>query len=55
MTNPLEWARANCPICGISYRYLPKVHTPVTCGKYKCIQEATKQGLLPKGENRDIQ
>ncbi len=55
MPNPHEWQGKTCPICGQFYRYQPAHHTPVTCGRYSCIQEATKQGLLPKGENRDIQ
>ncbi len=55
MSNHLEWARAHCPICGEEYRYIAKVHIPVTCGKYKCVQDAVKRGLLEKRENRDIQ
>jgi hypothetical protein len=43
--NKIEWLRANCPICGKEYEYLPK-YKPATCGKFDCLQKAVKQGVL---------
>jgi len=40
-----KWARSNCPICGREYPH--KVdYMPVTCGRFDCLQEANKRGLL---------
>jgi hypothetical protein len=41
-----EWDKANCPICGKEYQFIGKTYKPVTCGKFTCLQEAKKQGLL---------
>ena len=42
---PIIWLKANCPICGKEYKYLPK-YKPVTCGKFDCLQKATARRLI---------
>jgi hypothetical protein len=41
-----EWDKANCPICGKEYQFIGKTYTPKTCGKFSCLQEAKKQGII---------
>jgi hypothetical protein len=41
-----DWRKDKCPICGVSFFYLPEYH-PVTCGKWECLKEASERGLLP--------
>ncbi len=40
-----QWMRSDCPICGQSFPH--KIgYTPVTCGRFDCLQEAKRRGLL---------
>jgi len=41
------WARSYCPICGREYPH-KEDYTPVTCGKFECLQEANRRGMFPK-------
>lgn len=43
-----EWLKANCPICGAEYEYLPK-YKPATCSKFRCLQEYHKQATFGRG------
>lgn len=47
MPKQLNWQKATCPICNEEYVYLP-VFKPKTCGKYNCVYEAHKRGLIYK-------
>ena len=54
MKHSKEWLKGTCPICGKTFEYLLtydhqlRPHTPITCGKFDCLQEANKRGLLYK-------
>ena len=43
-----EWDKAHCPICGQEYSFIANIYKPVTCGRFTCLQEAIKRGILPK-------
>lgn len=45
MPNKLEWLTETCPICGKEYQYRED-YKPKTCGKFDCLAEANKRGLL---------
>ena len=44
MTN--SWMRSDCPICGQSFPH-KKGYQPMTCGRFDCLQEANRRGMLP--------
>ena len=54
MGNNMEaWTRSNCPICGRSYPH-KEGYKPITCGKFDCLQEANRRGLLDElGRSED--
>ena len=41
------WLKAQCPICDREYPYLPE-YKPTTCGRFSCLHEAHRRGILPK-------
>lgn len=47
MPKLLDWLWEICPICRKRYCYLV-AFKPVTCGKYDCVHEAHKRGLIYK-------
>ena len=45
MKRKVEWLKSHCPICGKEYEFT-SIYKPATCGKFSCLQEAKKQGML---------
>lgn len=39
------WVLSRCPVCGKQYPH-KEDYKPVTCGKFDCLHEAKRRGLL---------
>ncbi len=53
MPKQLDFLRAICPICNKQYVYM-SAFKPVTCGKYDCVHEAHKRGLIYANTKEEV-